>query len=116
MERQNSSTSVRSVYTFSYFVTGSNNKRVIFYAEVPINDVTNFRMPLSSVILAKGSDNSWDDDFIYRTTFTIEAGQSAYKYHVWYSARSKTGAWHIGYTEGELGTKFNPLSIRSNSP
>lgn len=90
--------------------TGKKDK-VLFYAEVPMDDITNFKMPLSNVILAQGSEGNWDNNFIYRTTFTIEAEQSAYKYHVWYSAQSKSIVWHIGYTEGELGTYFTQKGI-----
>ncbi len=85
----------------------SQEGMVLFYAEVPMDDVTNFSMPLSSVILAKGPNNDWDNKLIYRTTFTIEVGQAAYNYRVWYTGLSKSGAWHIGYTEGQLGTKFS---------
>lgn len=103
-----------------FFVTGwskqaGKNNKVLFYAEVPMNDPTHFRMPLSSVILARGPKENWDDDFVYRTTFTIEVGQSAYKYHVWYSARSKARVWHIGYTEGQLGTAFTLNRINWSS-
>ncbi len=41
---------------------------------------------------------SWDDSNIYRTSFTLEGGFL----RVWYSARSSSGQWHVGYTEGDL--------------
>lgn len=80
---------------------------VLFYAEVPMDEVSNFSMPLSSLIMAKSPNDNWDSKLIYRTTFTIEVGQTAYNYRVWYTGLSKSGAWHIGYTEGQLGTKFS---------
>lgn len=94
-----------------FFINGWSNhalrrNQLLFYAEVSMDNLTHFKMPLANAILARGSKNNWDDEMIYRTTFTIERGPSAYKYRVWYSALSKTISWHIGYTEGQLGTNF----------
>lgn len=75
---------------------------VLLYAEASMNDLQNLSMPISEPILKMGTAGNWDDDRIYKTSFTIEPEQSTYKYHVWYSARSNAGHWHTGYTEGSL--------------
>ncbi|MHB1651548.1 MAG: hypothetical protein ACYCVD_03610 [Desulfitobacteriaceae bacterium] len=81
---------------------GKFGNLVLLYAEAPMNDLTNLSMPLPEPILGIGKPGSWDDDMIYKTSFTIEPEQASYKYHVWYSARSLTGLWHTGYTEGHI--------------
>lgn len=96
-----------------FFINGWSNhalrrNQLLFYAEVSMDDPTHFQMPLANAILAKGFTNNWDDEMIYRTTFTVERGLNSYIYRLWYSAESKTISWHIGYTEGKLGTKFTP--------
>ena len=81
----------------------------LFYAEVDMDNLTTFKMPLSSLILSKSPGNSWDSKLIYRTTFTLELSQGAYKYCVWYTGQSISGVWHIGYTEGQLGTNYSQI-------
>ena len=54
----------------------------------------------------------WDYPVIYRSTFTIENQDTHYFYRVWYSASSaKEGEWHIGYTQGFIGSPYSKLNV-----
>jgi len=75
---------------------------VLIYAESQINDLAKMTFPLEKPLLVSGVANQWDDDFIYKSTFVREDKDGQSKYHIWYSARSITGKWHMGYTSGSL--------------
>jgi hypothetical protein len=49
-------------------------------------------------VLLGPSEHSWDDDWIYRSTFLIENG----RLRLWYGAKSKSNEWRVGYTDGAL--------------
>jgi hypothetical protein len=53
--------------------------------------------PASAALLGP-SEHSWDNDWIYRSTFLIENG----RLRVWYGAKSKANVWRVGYTDGPL--------------
>ncbi len=95
---------------------GKFDDLVLLYAEAPMNNLTNLSMPLPKPILEIGKPGSWDDDQIYKTSFTIEPVQTSYRYHVWYSARSQTGLWHTGYTQGILDTNHPTNTVNTPPP
>ena len=77
---------------------------VLVYAESPISDLSQITFPFDQPLLTNGAANQWDDDFIYKSTFVREDKDGKSKYHIWYSARSTTGKWHMGYTSGTFST------------
>lgn len=77
---------------------------MLVLAESPISDLTKVTMPLDKPLLINGLANQWDDDFIYKSSFVREEKNGQSLYHIWYSARSTAGQWHIGYTSGTLGS------------
>ncbi|SPF51544.1 hypothetical protein SBF1_5130011 [Candidatus Desulfosporosinus infrequens] len=79
----------------------NQQKMVLWYDVTSMKDLLNINMPMKDFILAPSrSDVGWDNDMIYRSTFTFECIDNFYYYHVWYSARSERGQWHLGYTKG----------------
>jgi hypothetical protein len=44
-----------------------------------------------------GPSAGWDDERIYRSTLVYDGATG--RLHLWYSARSNSGQWHIGYAE-----------------
>lgn len=44
-----------------------------------------------------GPSGGWDDERIYRSTLVYDGATG--RLHLWYSARSNSGQWHIGYAE-----------------
>ena len=46
----------------------------------------------------------WDDGNIYRASFTVDGDWL----RIWYSARSSSGQWRVGYTEGDLDDFLTP--------
>lgn len=77
---------------------------MLVLAESPISDLTKVTMPLDEPLLFSGLENQWDDDFIYKSSFVREEKEGKSLYHIWYSARSIAGRWHIGYTSGTLNS------------
>ncbi len=49
----------------------------------------------SSPLLSPSS--GWDNERIYRSTLLYDAGARLFK--LWYSAKSSSGQWHVGYAE-----------------
>jgi len=45
------------------------------------------------------SKSSWDNDMIYRSSSAVIEGEGKERLGIWYSARSSSGRWHIGYAE-----------------
>lgn len=78
---------------------------ILVLAESPISDLTKVTMPFDKPLVVNGLANQWDDDFIYKSSFVREDKNGQSLYHIWYSARSTTGKWHIGYTSGALGDR-----------
>lgn len=82
-----------------------SRKNPVVYAECSIDSPTQFRTPLASpVLLPAGS--GWDSGRLYRCSFQIIDDKTAYRYAVWYSAQGPDGQWHIGYTNGPIGTSY----------
>lgn len=50
--------------------------------------------------LSAGAGGSWDDNQIYRAGWSLSSDRSTMG--VWYSARSVSNVWHVGYTQGTL--------------
>jgi hypothetical protein len=50
--------------------------------------------------LLSPSESGWDNDFVYRGSVLYDATTNTMR--VWYSARDHGGAWHTGYTQGNL--------------
>jgi hypothetical protein len=80
-------------------------KNPIVYAECPMDSPTVFRTPLTSPVQYP-SKSGWDSGHLYRCSFQIIDDGSRYVYTIWYSAEGSDGQWHIGYTEGSLGTSY----------
>lgn len=76
---------------------------MLVLAESPISDLTKVSMPLDKPLLISGLANQWDDDFIYKSSFVREEKNGQSLYHIWYSARSIAGKWHMGYASGAIG-------------
>lgn len=90
-----------------------NNTRALMYCETnmatPSNLKTNIYVPL---IFCPRDNYSWDYPIIYRASFSIYHESNNYFYKIWYSAESyKTGTWHIGLTEGLIGSYYSNLKI-----
>jgi hypothetical protein len=75
---------------------------VLVYAESPIRDLSTITLPLDQPLVTSGLATQWDDDFIYKSTFVREDKDGKSLYHIWYSARSTAGKWHMGYTSGTI--------------
>lgn len=89
-----------------FFICGSSNRQKmrLWYAQASMNDLTKFIAPSDDFVLVPSQNPlGWDNDMIYRSAFTFENIEGLPYYHVWYSARSREGKWHLGYTEGSLG-------------
>ncbi|TGE31417.1 hypothetical protein [Desulfosporosinus sp. Sb-LF] len=90
-----------------FLISGWPNKGTIkdcqlLYATAPMSQPKELSMPLPGPLLGPGAGDQWDDGYIYRSSFVRETGDVP-KFRIWYSACSKKKAWHIGYTEGNLG-------------
>lgn len=88
-----------------FLICGSphQKKMRLWYAQASMKDLRNIIAPLNDFVLIPSQNPlGWDNDMIYRSTFTfVNAGGLEYC-HIWYSARSHEGKWHLGYTEGFL--------------
>lgn len=73
----------------------------LLYATAPMSKPNQLSMPLKVALLEPGTNNQWDNGYIYRSSFVLEPGDRPI-FRIWYSACSKKKAWHIGYTEGTL--------------
>lgn len=82
--------------------SGKPTDQVLIYAEAPIKDLTAISLPFNQPLLAIGLANQWDGDFLYKSSFVREEKNGQPLFHIWYSARSTNGTWHMGYTEGTL--------------
>ncbi|WP_052090935.1 cell wall-binding repeat-containing protein [Desulfosporosinus sp. HMP52] len=73
----------------------------LLYATAPMSQPKELSMPLQEPLLRPGAGDTWDNGYIYRSSFVREPGDST-RFRIWYSACSKQKTWHIGYTEGTL--------------
>jgi hypothetical protein len=48
------------------------------------------------------SASGWDNEMIYRSTGFVQRSSSNETLRIWYSARSTSGKWRIGYTKSRL--------------
>lgn len=92
---------------FEFFINGWPKKgkqedSVIFYVQASIKDPVQLTMPLNPFLLSKGIDTNWDGGLLYRASFVVDHQPMGTIHHVWYSARSRLGEWHTGYTWGQL--------------
>lgn len=68
-----------------------------------MKDLRNIIVPLNDFVLIPSQNPlGWDNDLIYRSAFTFVNAGDLQCCHIWYSARSHEGKWHLGYTEGFL--------------
>jgi len=88
-----------------YLLSNKNNKNPIVYAECSMDSPTLFRTPVASPVLLP-SKSGWDNGHVYRCSFQIVNDGSGYLYKIWYSAKGSDGQWHIGQTEGFMGTSY----------
>lgn len=73
----------------------------LWYAEASFENLLDIQSPFHDFLLKPSQDPlGWDNEMIYRSTFTREMVKCYTFYRVWYSARSKIGNWHIGFTNG----------------
>lgn len=79
----------------------SINDCQLFFATAPMSQPYALTMPLSDIILKSSDGAQWDNNYIYRSSFVLELGETL-KLRIWYSACSNKKLWHIGYTEGTL--------------
>jgi hypothetical protein len=82
------------------------NKNPIVYAECSMDSPTLFRTPVASPVLLP-SKSGWDSGRLYRCSFQIVDNGAGYLYTLWYSAQGTDGEWHIGFTEGIIGTSYS---------
>ena len=82
-----------------------SNKNPIVYAECSMESPTVFRTPVTSPVMLP-SKSGWDNGRLYRCSFRIVDNGTAYLYSLWYSAQGSDGQWHLGYTEGYIGTSY----------
>jgi len=88
-------------------------KNPIVYAECPMNFPTRFMTPICSPCLLP-SKTGWDSGHLYRCSFQIVDNGTGYTYKVWYSAAGSDGQWHLGYTEGCIGTSYRKETMKSS--
>jgi hypothetical protein len=86
---------------------GDTSLAKVLNSSCNVDNPTLLLMPITSPILQVGS--GWDNGCLYRSTFVIENDtiNKKYIFKIWYSAKSSTGEWHIGYTEGDVGTNYS---------
>ena len=77
-----------------YWILSCDTKGALWWGES--TDRVNWEMADAKVL--DKSFIGWDNKKLYRSTFAVENG----KILVWYSAQSRRGRWHCGYTESEL--------------
>jgi hypothetical protein len=85
----------------------------LFYLEASMKNPSLLKLTIYVPILfACQQLECWDYPVIYRSAFEIYKDTGRYFYKVWYSSKSnKTGEWHIGFTEGAIGTEYTNLKI-----
>lgn len=71
----------------------------IIHAQSEITNLTVITIPNNLPVLNIGS--GWDNGHLYSCSFVIEELAKGYKYHLWYSAKSSSGIWGVGYTFAE---------------
>lgn len=82
---------------------GTQRPMFLWYAEASFENLVDIISPLQDFILKPSQDPlGWDNEMIYRSTFTRKTVNGYPFYRVWYSARSKFGNWHIGFTDGSI--------------
>ena len=79
------------------------SKNPIIYAECSMDSPTLFVTPLASPVQLS-SKIGWDSGQLYRCSFQIIDDGNGYLYKIWYSAQGSDKQWHIGFTEGYIGT------------
>lgn len=75
--------------------------RALFYG----SSKDGFKWDIDNTPVLYPSDDSWDSQSIYRSTFIKQDGL----YKVWYSAYDRNEKWHIGYVEGKDITKLTGM-------
>jgi len=81
----------------------------LIYGDVSMDSLQVFRTPIQDAILSISSSR-WDNHALYRSTFVRYIVGCEYYYKIWYSANNCLYSWHIGLTEGFLGTSFTAIS------
>lgn len=86
----------------------SQKPMFLWYAEASFDNVLELLSPFQDFVM-KPSENPlrWDNEMIYRSSFTRVDSRIYPYYRVWYSARSKKGTWHIGHREGVINVAPN---------
>ncbi len=80
---------------------GTQSPMFLWYAEASFNNLLDILSPFQDFLLVPGHcPFAWDNDMIYRSAFSRERVKGHFFYRIWYSARSKIGDWHIGFTHG----------------
>ena len=90
--------------------TGSTGRDTRVYLAVSW-DGFNWTVYDASPILDVGPSGSWDDGKIYRVTFIVYNSTL----HVWYSAQSSNGEWHVGYTSRDISDFLGGYEIYSDN-
>jgi predicted GH43/DUF377 family glycosyl hydrolase len=92
---------VGGTYVMLYisYANGSNcGLTSLYYAES--TDRINWTTDTTPILAPRSG--SWDSYCVYRASFTMDGTFL----RIWYSARSTSGQWRVGYTEGDLYDDF----------
>jgi predicted GH43/DUF377 family glycosyl hydrolase len=85
----------RYVMVYAAYPEGSNCSNTRLYLA---ESDDRFHWTVNETPLLSPVPGSWDSAQIYRSSFLVDGSWL----RIWYSARSTSGQWHVGYTEGDL--------------